>query len=113
MAISSKSVGGVRFILLADDVDIAQAAELKQVINEAIKSGSRVSIQVSGATGIGVTAAQLLWAAISSPGTEIVVEGPWSAQVEESFSASGLRPLLQAIVQSSVEEGANVLASRQ
>jgi hypothetical protein len=76
---------------------------------------SRVSIQVSAASAIDITTAQLLWAAISCAsvaGTELVVEGPWSAQVEEAFLMSGLAPLLRAMVHSSGEEGANVLASR-
>lgn len=115
MAISTKDRDDVRCIVLTDVVDIAQASELKQALSEAIGSVSRVSIEVSEATAIDVTTAQLLWAAVSYSslsGTEIVVQGPWSAQVEQSFLASGLTPLLQPMVQNSAEEGANVLASR-
>jgi anti-anti-sigma regulatory factor len=115
MAISTKDRDDVRCIFLTDVVDIAQASELKQALSEAIGSVSRVSIEVSGATAIDVTTAQLLWAAVSYSslsGTEIVVQGPWSAQVEQSFLTSGLTPLLQSMVQSAAGEGANVLASR-
>jgi anti-anti-sigma regulatory factor len=115
MAISTEDKDGVRCIILADVVDIAEASDLKQALTESIGSISRVCIQVSAATAIDVTTAQLLWAAVSCSslsGTELVVEGPWSAQVEESFLTSGLSPLLQAMVQNLAEEGANVLASR-
>jgi hypothetical protein len=115
MAISTKDMEGVRYIILVDVVDIVQASDLKQALTEAIGAVSRVSIQVSAASAIDITTAQLLWAAISCAsvaGTELVVEGPWSAQVEEAFLMSGLAPLLRAMVHSSGEEGANVLASR-
>jgi anti-anti-sigma regulatory factor len=115
MAISTKDRDDVRCIVLTDVVDIAQASELKQALSEAIGSVSRLSIEVSEATAIDVTTAQLLWTVVSYSslsGTEIVVQGPWSAQVEQSFLTSGLTPLLQSMVQSSAGEGANVLASR-
>jgi anti-anti-sigma regulatory factor len=115
MAISTKDRDDVRCIVLTDVVDIAQASELKQALSEAIGSVSRLSIEVSEATAIDVTTAQLLWTVVSYSslsGTEIVVQGPWSAQVEQSFLTSGLTPLLQSMVQSAAGEGANVLASR-
>jgi anti-anti-sigma regulatory factor len=115
MAISTEHKDGSLCIILSAGVDIAQAAELKQTLTESIGSVPRVAIQVSAATAIDVTTAQLLWAAVScSPlaDTEVVVEGPWSTQVRESFLLSGLTPLLQAIVHCSNAEGANVLASR-
>jgi len=115
MAISTKNIDGVRRIVLTDVVDIGQAAELKQALTEAIGSASRVVIQISAATSVDITTAQLLWAGVScssSGGVEIVVEGPWSRQVEELFLASGLTPLLQAMVQGSAGKGADVLVSR-
>ena len=114
MAISTKNMDGVRSIVLADVVDIAQASQLKQALIEAIGSASRVVIQVSAATSVDITTAQLLWTVSSSSlsRAEIVVEGPWNPQVEQSFMTSGLMPILQAIVQSSVGEGAHVLVSR-
>jgi len=115
MAISTKNMDGARCIVLTDIVDIAQAAELKQALTEAIGSASRVVIQVSATTSIDITTAQLLWAGVSCSslgGVEIVVEGPWNRQVEESLLASGITPLLQAMVQSSAGKGADVLFSR-
>ena len=115
MAISTKNMDGARCIILTDVVDIGQAAELKQALTEAIGSASRVVIQISAATSVDITTAQLLWAGVScssSGGVEIVVEGPWSRQVEELFLASGLTPLLQAMVQGSAGKGADVLVSR-
>lgn len=115
MSISTKNMDGVPCIALSNVVDIAQASELKQALTEAIGSTPRVSIQVSATTSIDVTTLQLLWAAVlcsSLSGTEIVIEGSWSPQVEESLLASGLTPLLRAMRHSSVGEGADVLASR-
>lgn len=114
MAILTKDTDGRRCIVLADVVDIAQASDLKQALTEGIGWASRIFIQVSGATSIDVTTAQLLWAAVSCSAlsdTEIVVEGPWAAQVEESFLTSGLTPLLQAMTQNSAVEGTDVLVS--
>ena len=113
MAIRTQNMDGVRCIVLTDVVDIAQASELKQVLSEAI-GASRVLIQVSTATSLDVTTAQLLWAAVSCSrlsGGEIVIEGPWNPKVEELFLASGLTPLLQGMVRSPAEKGSDVLAS--
>jgi anti-anti-sigma regulatory factor len=115
MAISTKNMDGARCVVLTDIVDIAQAAELKQALTEAIGSASRVVIQISAATSVDITTAQLLWAGVSCSshgGVEIMVEGPWSHQIEELFLASGLTPLLQAMVQSAAGKGADVLFSR-
>lgn len=116
MAITTNDKDGTRYIVLRDVVDIAQAAGLKRTLTETIGSVARACIQVSSATAIDVTTAQLLWAAVSCAplsGTELVVEGPWSAQVEESFSNTGLSPALQLILENSHREESNVLARRQ
>jgi anti-anti-sigma regulatory factor len=115
MAIRTKDTDGRRCIILTDVVDIAQASELKQALTEAIGSASRVSIQVSEATAIDVTTAQLLWAAVScssAAGTELVVDGPWSTQVEESFLNSGLLAILHAMAENSTQERSNVNSGR-
>lgn len=116
MAIGTENNDGVRRIVLADVVDIAQASELKQALMETAGSETRVSIRVSAATSIDVTTVQLLWAAVSCsslPGAaEFVVEGPWSAQVEQSFLNSGLMPILSAMSQTPAAERADVHASR-
>jgi anti-anti-sigma regulatory factor len=117
VAICTEDNDGVRRIVLAGVVDIAQAAELKEALMETATSESRVSIQVSGATSIDVTTAQLLWAAVSCPfllgPARFVVDGPWSPEVEQSFLNSGLAPILSAMLQRpSPQERTDVLASR-
>ena len=117
MAICTENNDGVRRIALADVVDIAQAAELKDALMEPAGSESRVSIRVSAATSIDVTPVQLLWAAVSCPSllgaAQFVVEGPWSAQVEQSFLNNGLASILSAMLQSpSPQERADVLTNR-
>ena len=50
-------------IALADTIDIACAAELKTLLLEALNSGAEVRVSLEKATGLDVTAVQLLWAA--------------------------------------------------
>jgi anti-anti-sigma regulatory factor len=50
-------------IALASTIDIACAAELKALLLEALNSSTEVRISLDDATGLDVTAFQLLWAA--------------------------------------------------
>jgi anti-anti-sigma regulatory factor len=50
-------------IALAGTIDISCAAELKKLLLDALNSGADVRISVGDATGLDVTAVQLLWAA--------------------------------------------------
>jgi anti-anti-sigma regulatory factor len=50
-------------IRLDGEIGIALAADLKQLLLEALGSGSAVRVSLEGATGLDVTAVQLLWAA--------------------------------------------------
>src|SRR5580700_8341675 len=65
MAVTVDTLEGIRTIRLTDVLDIAQAAELKRVLVDAIESSLRVCIQVAGVSAIDVTTVQLLWAAAS------------------------------------------------
>ncbi len=44
-------------------IDIASAAELKLLLQDALKSGKEVSVSLEAATELDVTVFQLLWAA--------------------------------------------------
>jgi anti-anti-sigma regulatory factor len=110
MAISVDSIDNTQYIRLTEAIDIAQAAELKRILMDAIASSSRIRIPVSGATVID----QLLWASIlhaSSAGTDLVVEGPWSKEVERLFECTGI-PILNSVAPQTEREATSVLASR-
>jgi anti-anti-sigma factor len=114
MAISVDSIDNTQYIRLTEAIDIAQAAELKRILMDAIASSSRIRIPVSGATVIDVTVVQLLWASIlhaSSAGTDLVVEGPWSKEVERLFECTGI-PILNSVAPQTEREATSVLASR-
>jgi anti-anti-sigma factor len=116
MAISVDSQDGTQYIRLTEAIDIAQAAELKRILMDAIASSSRVRITVPGATEIDVTAVQLLWASVlhaSSAGTDLVVEGPLNKEVERSFACTGIFPILNSVVAQPGQEATSVLTSRR
>jgi anti-anti-sigma factor len=115
MAISAKDIDGTRLITLKDVVDIAQAAELKRILMDAIASSPRVCIQLSAVTAIDVTAVQLLWAAVShvsSVGADLVVNGPMNEEVERSFAGTGIFPILNSMATQPGREESDVLASQ-
>ena len=115
MAISVDSQDGIQYIRLSDAVDIAQAAELKRILMDAMALSSRVRISVSGATAVDVTAVQLLWASVlhaSSAGTDLVVEGPLSKEVERSLACNGIFSILNSLAAQPGREATSVLARR-
>jgi anti-anti-sigma factor len=115
MAVTVDTLEGVRTIRLTDVLDIAQAAELKRVLVDAIASSLRVCIQVAGVSAFDVTTVQLLWAAAShakSMGSDLILEGPVSEAVATSLARTGVFPLMASLVVQSEEEACNVLTSR-
>lgn len=50
-------------IRLEGDLDVAGAKELRRVLIEGIASSKRVEVDLARATGLDITALQLLWAA--------------------------------------------------
>ena len=106
---------GIQYIRLSDAVDIAQAAELKRILMDAMALSSRVRIFVSGATAVDVTAVQLLWASVlhaSLAGTDLVVEGPLSKEVERSLACTGIFSILNSLAAQPGREATSVLARR-
>ena len=115
MAVSIDSQSGTRYIRLTEVIDIAQAAELKRILMDAMALSSRVRIFVSGATAVDVTAVQLLWASVlhaSSAGTDLVVEGPLSKEVERSLACTGIFSILNSLAAQPGREATSVLARR-
>lgn len=73
-------------VRLEGALDIADAAELKQALLEALASQQQSRISLESATGIDITTVQLLWAAErerTASGAALVLEGP----VPEALSA--------------------------
>lgn len=63
MAVTLKQSKKLSKIRLQGAVDIASAAELKQLLIAALGSGKEVHVDLMGAADLDVTAMQLLWAA--------------------------------------------------
>jgi len=63
MPIIWEQSGSTCLIRLVGEVTIAQAAELKQMLIQALKEGKEVRLDLEAATEMDITALQLLWAA--------------------------------------------------
>lgn len=88
-------------IRLEGEVDIAAAAELKQVLLEALASGPGARISVEKATRIDITVVQLLWAAereAPGSGAVLALEGPVPETLRATVREAGFHrfPLLDA-----------------
>ena len=88
-------------IRLEVEVDIAAAAELKQVLLEALAADREARISVEKATAIDITAVQLLWAAereALASGAVLVLEGPVPEMLRTTVQEAGFHrfPLLDA-----------------
>jgi anti-anti-sigma regulatory factor len=72
---------------LEGEIDITVAAELKKLLLQAMASGTDLRVDLDTATGLDVTALQLLWAAqreAGDSGVEITLAG----QVPENISVA-------------------------
>jgi anti-anti-sigma factor len=85
----NESPGTIR---LEGDVDIGSAAELKEVLLEALASKAKLRISVETATGMDVTAVQLLWAAereARASGVILALQGPVPAILRATLREAG------------------------
>jgi anti-sigma B factor antagonist len=79
-------------IRLEGEIDIARAAELKEVLVQALRSKSEIRIALGSATGIDVTAMQLLWAAereAKASGVALALDGPVPETLRATLRAAG------------------------
>jgi anti-anti-sigma regulatory factor len=79
-------------IRLVDEVNIAQARELKNLLLQGLASGRDVRVEVGGVTQLDVTALQLLLAAernARKSGTGFAVEGKLSEEVSAALADAG------------------------
>ncbi|HEX4312203.1 MAG TPA: STAS domain-containing protein [Acidobacteriaceae bacterium] len=82
-------------VRLEGEIDIASAAELKQVLLVALAAGdTRISLEI--ATGLDATAVQMLWAAeraARASGTVLTLEGSVPETLRATLRAAGFQPL--------------------
>lgn len=86
-------------IRLEGAIDIAGAAKLQAVLLEALAGGKAMRIAFAAATGIDVTAVQLLWAArreAEASGAALAVEGPVAETVRATLCEAGCERILFA-----------------
>lgn len=84
----------VHLIRLEGAIDIGCAAELKDLLVQELKSGSAVRVSLESATGLDVTAAQLLWIAsreAKMAGVEFAMEGQTPEPVRAALVIVGMR----------------------
>lgn len=62
MPVTVEQSGGMRFIRLEGEVNIASASELKKLLLEALAADGEVRVDLERAAELDVTAWQLLWA---------------------------------------------------
>lgn len=83
-------------IRLEGEVDISDAPELKRVLLEALAKKGEVRISAEAATGIDITAVQLLWAAEQEAGradTILALQGTLPEMVRVSLREAGFERL--------------------
>jgi anti-anti-sigma regulatory factor len=79
-------------IRLEGEVDISDAARLKEVLLEALRDHGATRISLGNATGLDVTAVQLLWAAergARASGVVLALEGPVPGALRSALEAAG------------------------
>jgi anti-anti-sigma factor len=85
--------GALTCIQLEGAIDIACAAELKELLMEKLQSGSAVYVSLESTTGLDVTAVQLLWAAAREAqraGVEFGFKGQTPEGVRRALAAAGI-----------------------
>jgi anti-anti-sigma regulatory factor len=80
-------------IQLEGAIDVGCAAELKDLLMEKLKSGAAVYVALESATGLDITAVQLLWAAAREAqrvGVEFVFKGQTPEAVRCALADAGI-----------------------
>ncbi len=107
MAVTLEQDEDRNLIRFAETVDIACAAELKQLLVQALVSGKEICVDAEQAGGMDVTAIQLLWAAqraAAAAGVEFVLTAPVPDKIlaqlrEDGFEEFPVPAELHAAVQ--------------
>jgi len=105
MAIVHGAEGDGHQITLEGVVDVGTAAELKEALLEALRSGPGAVVSLEAVSDMDVTAYQLLWAAqreAERSGRSLICSGPLQGPVAQALADLGLREL---VVAQTAEEG--------
>ena len=84
MPVTLEQKDALAFIQLEGAIDVGCAAELKELLMEKLKSSSAVYVSLESATGLDVTAVQLLWAA-AREAQRLGVEFRFKGQMPEAL----------------------------
>jgi anti-anti-sigma regulatory factor len=96
VAVKFDRSGGAGVIRLEGEIGIADAARLKEVLLEALRPGGEAKIALEGATGLDVTAVQLLWAAeraAQASGVPLALEGSFPEKLRNQLGEAGFERL--------------------
>lgn len=97
MAVTVKQSEKSSTVRLQGAIDIASAAELKQLLIAALASGREVRLDIEAATSLDVTAVQLLWAArckASGSGVAFTLENAIAEPLLAALGEAGLQQFL-------------------
>lgn len=93
MPVSLEQKDALPLIRFEGVVDVGCAAELKELLMENLKSGSAVFVSFESATGLDITAVQLLWAAwreAKRVGVEFGLKGQTPEAVRCALAEAGI-----------------------
>ena len=93
MPVTLEQKDALASIRLEGAIDVGCAAELKEFLIQKLKSGSAVYVALESATGLDITAVQLLWAAAREAqrvGVEFVFKGQTPEAVRCALADAGI-----------------------
>ena len=93
MPVACESRDGKSVIRLEGAVDLGSAAELRQLLMDALNQGDAIEISLRGATELEITGMQLLWAAgKAARGAEsgFALDGEVPPEIRAAFTGMGL-----------------------
>jgi len=96
MPVTLEQNDGLHLIRLEGAVDISCAAELKILMQQALKSEKEVRISLENVTDLDVTTMQLLWAAgreAKVSGVDLTLTGPVPDELSYVIADAGLESL--------------------
>lgn len=88
-----------RRIRLEGEIDIAAAADLKRLLEEALRAGCGIRVALEKTTGVDVTVLQLLWAAgreARTSGQVFETDGCVPESVSATMREAGIDPWMLA-----------------
>ncbi len=97
LPVSLEQEGALSRIRLQEGIDISCAQELKTLLLQGLTSSAEVRVLLADATGLDVTAVQLIWAArrwAEASGVAFTLSGPVPESVSSALGDAGLEPFL-------------------